>query len=144
MRAHAQKLSFLLSPGETRLRFSYDHSRISRRERDYILLLSCFETRSRLQKIISCGRARKNEADSRREFPGSRILADLWYLGRRSYVRADNMTQTDWELGCFLGWAGNRNFFGREQKSKLVLLDRKPIRHIFLVKTRPSVMEVSP
>ena len=30
-------------------------------------------------KIISRGRARKKEADSRREFPGSRILADLWY-----------------------------------------------------------------
>ena len=29
-------------------------------------------------KIISRGRARKNETDSRREFPGSRILADLW------------------------------------------------------------------
>ena len=72
------ELFFLLSPGETRSRLSYDHSRISRRERDSILLLSCFETRSRLQKIISRGRARKNEADSRREFPGSRILADLW------------------------------------------------------------------
>ena len=68
----------MLSPGETRSRLSYDHSRISRRERDSILLLSCFETRSRLQKIISRGRARKNVADSRREFPGSRILADLW------------------------------------------------------------------
>ena len=44
------------------------------------------------------------------------------------------MTQTDRELGCFLGWAENRNVFGREQKSKLVLLDRKPIRHVFLVK----------
>ena len=42
------------------------------------MLLSCFETRSRLQKIISSDRARKNEADSRREFPGTRILADLW------------------------------------------------------------------
>ena len=71
------ELFFLLSPGETRSRLSYDHSRISRRERDSIMLLSCFETRSRLQKIISRGRARKNEADSRREFPGSRILADL-------------------------------------------------------------------
>ena len=40
---------------------SYDHSRISRRERDSILLLSCFETRSRLQKIISRGRARKKK-----------------------------------------------------------------------------------
>ena len=30
-------------------------------------------------KIISRGRARKNEADSRREFPGLRILADLWF-----------------------------------------------------------------
>ena len=49
---------------ETRSRLSYDHSRISRRERDYILLFSCFETRSRLYKIISHGRARKNEADS--------------------------------------------------------------------------------
>ena len=39
---------FLLSPGETRSRLSYDHSRISRRERDYILLFSCFKTRSRL------------------------------------------------------------------------------------------------
>ena len=29
-------------------------------------------------KIISRGGARKNETDSRREFPGSRILADLW------------------------------------------------------------------
>ena len=29
-------------------------------------------------KIISRGRARKNETDSRRRFPGSRILADLW------------------------------------------------------------------
>ena len=29
-------------------------------------------------KIISRGRARKNETDCRREFPGSRILADLW------------------------------------------------------------------
>ena len=29
-------------------------------------------------KIISRGRARKNETYSRREFPGSRILADLW------------------------------------------------------------------
>ena len=74
------ELFFLLSPGETRSRLSYDHSRISRRERDSILLLSCFETRSRLQKIISRGRARKNEADSRREFPGSRILADLWFI----------------------------------------------------------------
>ena len=74
------ELFFLLSPGETRSRLSYDHSRISRRERDSILLLSCFETRSRLQKIISRGRARKNEADSRREFPGSRILADLWFV----------------------------------------------------------------
>ena len=78
------ELFFLLSPGETRSRLSYDHSRISRRERDSILLLSCFETRSRLQKIISRGRARKNEADSRREFPGSRILADLWCSGRDS------------------------------------------------------------
>ena len=58
--------------------YIHDHSRISRRERDSILLLSCFETRSRLQKIVSRGRARKNETDSRREFPGSRILADLW------------------------------------------------------------------
>ena len=73
------RIIFLLSPGETRSRLSYDHSRISRRERDSILLLSCFETRSRLQKTISRGRARKNEADSRREFPGSRILADLCY-----------------------------------------------------------------
>ena len=73
------ELFFLLSPGETRSRLSYDHSRISRRERDSILLLSCFETRSRLQKIISRGRARKNEDESRREFPGSRILADLWF-----------------------------------------------------------------
>ena len=71
------ELFFLLSSGETRSWLSYDHSRISRRERDYILLLSCFETRSRLMKIISRGRARKNETDSRREFPGSRILADL-------------------------------------------------------------------
>ena len=54
--------------GETRLRLSYDHYRILRREGDYILLLSCFETGSRLKKIISCGRARKNEADSRWEF----------------------------------------------------------------------------
>ena len=76
-RDEIENLFFLLSPGETRSRLSYDHSRILRRERDLILLLSCFETRSRLQKIISRGRARKNEADSRREFPGSRILADL-------------------------------------------------------------------
>ena len=48
-------------------------------EREYILLLSCFETRSRLQKIISRGRARKNEAGSRPEFPASRILTDLCY-----------------------------------------------------------------
>ena len=78
------ELFFLLSPGETRSRLSYDHSRISRRERDSILLLSCFETRSRLQKIISRGRARKNEDDSRREFPGSRILADLWFVSPRN------------------------------------------------------------
>ena len=58
------RIIFLLPPGETRSRLSYDHSRISRRERDYILLFSCFETRSRLYKIISHGRARKNEADS--------------------------------------------------------------------------------
>ena len=69
---------FGLSSGKTRSWLSYEHSPISRRERDYILLFSCFETRSRLQKIISRGWARKNEADSRREFPGSRILADLW------------------------------------------------------------------
>ena len=49
----------MLSPGETRSRLSYDHSRISRQERYYILLLSCFEMRSRLKKIISRGRARK-------------------------------------------------------------------------------------
>ena len=54
------------------------------------------------------------------------------------------MTQTDRELGCFLGWAENRNVFGREQKSKLVLLDRKPIRHVFLVKKIPSEMELAP
>ena len=46
--------------------------------------------RSRLQKIISLGRARKNEADSRREFPGLRILADLStpldYFGALKYV----------------------------------------------------------
>ena len=35
-----------------------------RRERDYILLFSCFEKRSRLWKNNSHGRARKNEADS--------------------------------------------------------------------------------
>ena len=29
-------------------------------------------------KIISRGRARKNETDPHREFPGWRILADLW------------------------------------------------------------------
>ena len=29
-------------------------------------------------KIISRGRARENETDSRRGFPGPRILADLW------------------------------------------------------------------
>ena len=29
--------------------------------------------------LVSCGRARKHEADSRREFPGSRILADLCF-----------------------------------------------------------------
>ena len=37
----------LLSPGETRSRLSYDYSRVSRRERDFILLFSCFETSSR-------------------------------------------------------------------------------------------------
>ena len=41
-------------------------------------------------KIISRGRARKNEADSHREFPGSRILADLStpldYFGALKYV----------------------------------------------------------
>ena len=41
-------------------------------------------------KIISRGRARKNEADSRREFPGLRILADLStlldYFGALKYV----------------------------------------------------------
>ena len=68
------ELFFLLSSGETRSWLSYDYSCISRRERDYILLLSCFETRSRFMKMISRGRARKNETDSRREFPGSRIL----------------------------------------------------------------------
>ena len=89
------ELFFLLSPGETRSRLSYDHSRISRRERDSILLLSCFETRSRLQKIISRGRARKNEADSRREFPGSRILADLWFWPLWPSILASMLTSKE-------------------------------------------------
>ena len=59
-----RELFFLLSPGETRSRLPYDHFHILSRERDYILLFSCFETRWRLQKIISHGPARKNEADS--------------------------------------------------------------------------------
>ena len=80
-------------------------SRLVRRDRDYHMTIlvfrdeneipfcySHFETRSRLQKIISHGRARKNEADSRREFPGSKILADLWVLGvegvDRNYLAA--------------------------------------------------------
>ena len=55
---------------------------ILRRERDYILLFSCFETRWRLQKIISHGPARKNEADSHensrdREFS---LSSALFYL----------------------------------------------------------------
>ena len=70
------RIIFLLSPGETRSRLSYDHSRISRRERDYIMLFSCFETRSRLWKIISHGWARKNKT----EFPGSRILVELCFI----------------------------------------------------------------
>ena len=70
----------LLSPGEIRSRLPYDHFHILSRERDYILLFSCFETRWRLQKIISHGPARKNEADSHensqdREFSLSSALS---------------------------------------------------------------------
>ena len=60
------ELFFLLSPSETRSRLSYDHSRVSRREGDYILLFSCFEARLRLLKIISRDRARKSEAYNHR------------------------------------------------------------------------------
>ena len=42
------ELFFFLSSGETKSWLSYDHSRISTRERDYILLFSCFKMRSRL------------------------------------------------------------------------------------------------
>ena len=82
---------------------NFSCSHLARRDRDYhmtilvfrdkneiTLLFSCFETRSRLQKIISRGRARKNEADSRREFPGSRILADLCLETPRTQLAAQN------------------------------------------------------
>ena len=46
------ELSFLLSPGETIWRLSYNHSRILRRERDFILLFSCFKTRSRKSFLV--------------------------------------------------------------------------------------------
>ena len=85
------RIIFLALTWRDESRLLYEHSRISRRERDYILLFSCFETRSRLKKIISRGRARKDEADSRREFPGSRILADLWLtLINESYILQKN------------------------------------------------------
>ena len=66
--------------------FSCSH--LARRDCDYHMIILVFRDEneityccshvSRLMKIISRGQARKNETDSRREFPGSRILADLW------------------------------------------------------------------
>ena len=66
--------------------FSCSH--LATRDRDYHMIILVFRDEneityccshvSRLMKIISRGQARKNETDSRREFPGSRILADLW------------------------------------------------------------------
>ena len=66
--------------------FSCSH--LATRDRDYHMIILVFRDEneityccshvSRLMKIISGGQARKNETDSRREFPGSRILADLW------------------------------------------------------------------
>ena len=73
-----QDIFFLLSPGETRSRLSYDHSCISRPERDYILLYLCFEMRSRLKKIISCGRARKKWSFLPKRIPG--IENSRWAL----------------------------------------------------------------
>ena len=43
------ELFFLLSSGETRSWLSYDHSRISRREWDYIYLFSCFSWSSEIK-----------------------------------------------------------------------------------------------
>ena len=53
-----RELYYLLSPAERRSRFS------SRRDRDYILLFSCFETRTRNTDWISQGRARKISVNS--------------------------------------------------------------------------------
>ena len=59
-----RELYYLLSPGETRSRFSFYHSHVSRRYRDYILLFSCFETRTRNTDWMSQGRARKISVNS--------------------------------------------------------------------------------
>ena len=72
-----RELYYLLSPGETRSRFSFYHSHVSRRDLDYILLFSCFVTRT------SEGRARKISVNSHeilREREFSLISAlKLWH-----------------------------------------------------------------
>ena len=84
--SHSRKVQF----SETRLRIIFlaltwqdvieiiigSFSYFETRARLFIVILM-FRDETRLQKIISRGRARKNEADSRREFPGSKILAEL-------------------------------------------------------------------
>ena len=65
---------------ETRSRFSFYYSHVSRRDRDYILLFSCFETRTRNWNWISHGRARKisvNSHEISREREFSLISASL-------------------------------------------------------------------
>ena len=54
--------------------FSYFETRT----RSHIVILIFRDLIETLENI-SRGRARKNEADSRRELPGARILADLWF-----------------------------------------------------------------
>ena len=98
---HNRELYSLLSPGETRSRFSFYYSHVSRRDRDYILLFSCFETRTRNTDWMSQGRARKNVSQFSRDLARTRILADLWYkwtlndLNRWSCEACDNQVSTN-------------------------------------------------
>ena len=71
-----QELYYLLSPGETRSRFSFYYSHVLRRDRDYKLSFSCFKTRTRNADWIYQGRAKKS-----RENKNSR-WALLWTLSQ--------------------------------------------------------------
>ena len=87
-------LTILVFWDENEITYCYSH--VSRWDRDF-------------RKSFLGGWERKNESDSRREFPGSRILADLWC--KRLPVRsgAPPLSTSKLAISCFRGGQNEKN-----------------------------------